>query len=182
MNFIQNIDDVILMFIQNNMRNEFMDSLMAIVTTLGNGGLIWFVIAVILLFFKEYRNYGLIIIVALILCGLIGNICLKNLVGRLRPCDVNASIELLIARPTDFSFPSGHAMTSFAPAIVLIFMNKKIGAIALVLASSIAFSRLYLYVHYPSDVIAGAAIGIVLALVLVKIIIYKQDIKNVYKQ
>ena len=182
MNFIQNIDDVILMFIQNNMRNEFMDSLMTIVTTLGNGGFIWFVIAVILLFLKQYRKYGLIIIAALILCGLIGNVCLKNLVGRLRPCDVNTSIELLIARPIDFSFPSGHAMTSFAPAILLIFMNRKIGVIALVLASVITFSRLYLYVHYPSDVIAGAAIGSGLSLVLVKILIYKNNIQNVYKQ
>jgi undecaprenyl-diphosphatase len=182
MKFIQSLDDLILMFIQNNMHNEFLDKIIPIFTALGNGALIWFVIAVILLFYKEYRKYGLIIIASLILCGLIGNIGLKNIVGRLRPCDVNTSIKLLIARPTDFSFPSGHAMTSFTPAVLLMFMNKKIGSVALVLASIIAFSRLYLYVHYPSDVIAGVIIGSSLALVLVKIFIYKHNIQNVYKQ
>ena len=182
MKFIQSVDDLMLMFIQNNMHNGFLDWIMPIFTSLGNFGLIWFVIAVILLFYKDYRKYGLMIIASLILCGLIGNVGLKNIVGRLRPCDVNTSIKLLIARPTDFSFPSGHAMTSFAPAVVLMFMNKKIGSAALVLASIIAFSRLYLYVHYPSDVIAGALIGSMLALGLGKIFIYKENEQNVYKQ
>lgn len=182
MKFIQSLDDLILMYIQNNMHNGFLDWIMPIFTALGNLGLIWFVIAVILLFYKDYRKYGLMIIASLILCGLIGNVGLKNIVGRLRPIDVNTSIKLLIARPTDFSFPSGHAMTSFAPAVVLMFMNKKIGSAALVLASIIAFSRLYLYVHYPSDVIAGALIGSIIALVLVEIFIHKEKIQNMYKQ
>ena len=182
MKFIQSVDDLMLMFIQNNMHNGFLDWIMPIFTSLGNLGLIWFVIAVILLFYKDYRKYGLMIIASLILCGLIGNVVLKNLVGRLRPCDVNTSIKLLIARPTDFSFPSGHTMSSFAPAVLLMFMNKKIGAVALVLASIIAFSRLYLYVHYPSDVIAGALIGSILALVLAEAFIHKEDMQNVYKQ
>jgi len=181
MNSIQSIDNLILIFIQSNMRNEFMDWIMPIVSALGNWGLIWFVIAIILLFFKEYRKYGLIIIASIVLCGLIGNIGLKNIVGRLRPCDIDQSMDLLIARPTDFSFPSGHTMISFACAILLMIMNKKFGAIALVLASLIAFSRLYLYVHYPSDVIAGALIGSVIAGVLAEVFIYKNTKINVYK-
>lgn len=174
MKFIQNLDDLIITFIQNNMRNEFLDWLMPIVTTLGNWGMIWFIIAIILLFYKKYRKYGLIIILSLILCALIGNIGIKNLVGRLRPFNINTSIKLLITGPNDFSFPSGHTMSSFAPAVLLMFMNKKIGAAALVLATLIAFSRLYLYVHYPSDVVVGAIIGTFIALILGEIFIYKK--------
>lgn len=106
---------------------------------------------------------------ALILCLLIGNLFLKPVVARVRPFDINTAIDILIKKPLDFSFPSGHTMSSFAAATVLIYMDKKIGAISLILATIIGFSRLYLYVHYPSDVVIGLLIGVLLGIISIKL-------------
>jgi undecaprenyl-diphosphatase len=103
------------------------------------------------------------IIFSLILCFIIGNLSLKPLVARVRPFDAKPLLDTLLIRPpTDFSFPSGHTMCSFAAGVIIFYMNKKIGIFALILSSFIGFSRLYLYVHYPSDVFCGMAIGILL--------------------
>ena len=85
---------------------------------------------------------------------------MKPLFARVRPNDVNTAIELLIARPGDYSFPSGHTLSSFAAATVIFIANKRLGSLALLLAAAIGFSRMYLYVHYLSDVLVGAAIGV----------------------
>jgi undecaprenyl-diphosphatase len=90
--------------------------------------------------------------------------------ARIRPCDINTAISLLISRPLDYSFPSGHTMSSFAAAMVLFLTNKKIGIPALILAAFISLSRLYLYVHFPTDVLAGAVLGILFAHLSIKII------------
>ena len=103
---------------------------------------------------------------------LITNLILKNAVQRIRPCDLNAAVELLIERPHDWSFPSGHTTSSFAAAAALLYANKKMGIPALILASLIAFSRLYLYVHFPTDILAGILIGVACALLV--IYIYKK--------
>jgi undecaprenyl-diphosphatase len=87
---------------------------------------------------------------------------LKPLVARIRPCDVNTAVQLLIARPTDYSFPSGHTAASFAATFALYFSRKKLWIPAIGLAVLISFSRLYLYVHYPTDILAGVMIGIIM--------------------
>ncbi|MDO4536219.1 MAG: phosphatase PAP2 family protein [Clostridium perfringens] len=176
MNFIQNIDDYILVFIQDNIINPVLDSIMPVITSLGNGGTIWLVIAIILVCSSKYRKYGIMMLVSLLLCLLVGNLGLKLIVKRLRPCHVNLHVPILIDRPLDFSFPSGHTMTSFAAATILMYMNKKIGIIGMIGASLIAFSRLYLYVHYPSDVLVGMIIGIILSVTVVEI--YKRKIQR----
>jgi undecaprenyl-diphosphatase len=103
---------------------------------------------------------GIMLLGSLLLCFLLGNLLLKPLVGRIRPCDIHSSIPLLIARPTDYSFPSGHTMSSFAAANIIFHANVELGIAAYILALLIAFSRLYLYVHYPSDVLAGMILGL----------------------
>lgn len=95
----------------------------------------------------------------LVCCVVVGNLILKNLVARARPCSLNTTVNLLISAPTDYSFPSGHTTSSFAAAVIWYHADKRFGVPALILAFLIAFSRLYLYVHFPSDVIAGALIG-----------------------
>ena len=167
--FILSVDNTLLEWIQNNLRCNFLDIIMPFITRLGDNGLIWIIAAIIFLRFRKYRTDGVTILLALVLCVLIGNIGLKPLIARARPFTLNSEITLLIPSPTDFSFPSGHTMSSFAAATVIFCKDWRMGIWAGLLAAVIAFSRLYLYVHYPSDVLGGAIIGIMLALVAVSI-------------
>jgi undecaprenyl-diphosphatase len=163
MEFIQNIDNAVLEFIRIHMSSGILDQAMPFITRLGSGGLVWIAIALVFLASKKYRTDGLLLIITLLLCVLIGDFILKPLIARIRPFDVNTAIQLLIAKPTDFSFPSGHTMSSFAAAVVIFHANSRMGIAAFILAALIAFSRLYLYVHYPSDIIGGILIGVLIS-------------------
>ena len=170
MTVITSIDFAILDFIQAHMRCAFLDAVMPFITHLGTGGILWIALALALICAKKYRRAGLTVAAALILCLIFCNLLLKNLVARPRPFDINTGAALLIRPPTDFSFPSGHTAASFASAAALLWSgNKRMGGGAAVIAVLIAFSRLYLYVHYPSDVLAGAALGVILAFAAYKI-------------
>lgn len=155
-----NFDMVILDLIQSNIRTGFMDAIMPFITQLGDAGLIWIILSICLIIPKKTRKIGFVMIIALILNGIICNIILKPMLARIRPFDVNTAIKLLINKPRDFSFPSGHTSASFTAASVLFFRKSKLFVPSLVLAFLISFSRLYLYVHYPSDVLAGLVLGI----------------------
>lgn len=138
------------------------DQVMCFVTNLGNAGMIWIVIAVVLFLFPKTRKSGAVMMMALVLDVILCNGILKNVFARVRPCDVNTAVQLLIPRPDDYSFPSGHTAASFAAVTALFFAGeKKIWKPALVLAVLIAFSRLYLYVHYPTDILGGIVVGAV---------------------
>ena len=117
----------------------------------------------------HHENVGLIILIALIFSFLITNLTLKPLVSRIRPYEVKDQVKLLVGQLKDFSFPSGHTSASFAAATAIWLSNRKWGIAALILASIIAFSRLYLYVHFPTDILGGAVIGAVSALLAQKI-------------
>ena len=153
----------ILDWIAAHLQCGFLDFIMPCITLLGDGGIFWIACAVILLFTKKYRKTGLGMGAALILGLIVCNMILKPWVGRIRPYDLQErlgnTIPLLIERQHDFSFPSGHTIASFEAATVLMLHNKKLGIPALILACLIAFSRLYLYVHYPTDVITSVILG-----------------------
>lgn len=149
----------ILDFIQEHLQCDFLDAVMPVITFLGDAGIVWIVGCLILLLFPKTRKVGAVVAVSLILESLCCNVILKPLVGRVRPCDVNTAVKLLIARPTDSSFPSGHTGASFAAVSALYASKNRLWIPALVLAVLIAFSRLYLYVHFPSDVLVGAIVG-----------------------
>ena len=159
----------ILDWIQETMQCTFLDKTMPIVTLFGDGGVFWIGIAVLLLFFAKYRKTGFSMGMALVLGLVVCNITLKPLVARIRPYDFQLQefgreITLLISAQHDFSFPSGHTAASFEAAVVLMLRDRKrFGWAALVLAVLIAFSRLYLYVHYPSDVFASILLGTLIA-------------------
>ena len=158
--WIMNLEFCILDGIQT-LRTPAGDVLMPFITSFGNGGVIWIVLTVILLLIPKTRKTGLILGAALILDGILCNLLLKNLVRRIRPCDINDAVRLLIPYPSDYSFPSGHTAVSFAAASALYFAGEKyLWKAALVLAAFIAFSRMYLYVHYPTDILGGALLGI----------------------
>lgn len=142
------------------MRTPVGDVWMPLISRLGNAGMIWILLMCLLLVIPRTRRWGIALAAALCLDVIVCNVLLKPMVCRIRPCDVNQSIQLLIARPTDYSFPSGHTAASFATVSALYFAGaKKLWKITLPVAVLIAFSRMYLYVHYPTDVLGGMIVG-----------------------
>lgn len=137
------------------------DALMKGITFLGDGGIIWILLTVILLAVPRTRKAGAVLGTALLLDLILCNGLLKNLVARMRPYEVNEKVQLLIRAPGDYSFPSGHTAASFASVSALYFAGaRRLWKPALGLAVLIAFSRLYLYVHFPTDILGGIAVGI----------------------
>lgn len=160
------MDFAILDAIQDYWRNPFLDTVMPLVTHLGDLAIIWFVIAAVLIAQSRRRTYGIAIGLAVILAAAVGAFVLKPLFGRMRPYEVVGFMGLLIPAPMGSSFPSNHSMVSFAAATALCCLPEKSRGMTLtkiagvVIACLIAFSRIYLYVHFPSDIIVGAVIGI----------------------
>lgn len=163
------IENSILLWIQDNMRNGLLTPIFVFITRLGDLGFIWIAGSVALLISKKTRKIGIMCIISLGLSVLIDNVLLKNIVARTRPYEIIPGLTSIIGAQKDFSFPSGHTGSSFAVAVVMYReLPKKYGIPALVLAFLIGFSRLYVGVHYPSDVICGALIGTVLAVFVSK--------------
>ena len=161
---LSSLDGNILFWIQQNTRQEFLTPIFKAISLIGNSGAIWLTVSLVLLSFKKTRVVGIMCIVAFGLSVIIDNIVLKHLVERARPFDDLTNIISLIKKPTDYSFSSGHTGTSFACAGVLYNkLPRKFGIPAIILAVLIGFSRLYLGVHYPSDVLAGMVIGITIS-------------------
>ena len=159
---VQNLDGEILLLIQRYLRTDMLTPFMKIVTFLGNGGWFWILCAVVLLAVPKTRKTGYAAVLSLIFGVIVTNLLLKNIVARPRPFAEIEALIPLIAKPTDFSFPSGHTTASFAVALVMLRMlPKKIGIPAVVLAALVAFSRLYLGVHYPTDVLTGFVVALV---------------------
>ena len=160
---LQNLDWKILEGIRNGLGCGLLDAVMPVITRLGDAGFIWIVAAVMLIAIRKYRRYGVMLLCAMA-CGLlIGNVALKHLVARARPCWIQSDVPLLIALPKDYSFPSGHTLSSVIAAACLARIDRRFGWIAIPLAALIALSRLYLFVHFPSDVIASIALGLAIA-------------------
>ena len=142
--------------------NPVLDALAVFLNYAGEHGEIWIAFTLLLLLFRRTRKAGCAMATALVLYLVAGDCILKPLFARPRPCDLNTSITMLVARPHGHSFPSGHTASGVAAAYALWLQNRKLGAPALVLAAFIAFTRLYLYVHFPTDVLGGAVLGIAL--------------------
>ncbi len=161
LDMIQKFDESVLLLIQELIRQPWMDGFWKAVTHLGDGAWLWILLSLLLLIPRKTRKAGAAALIALAVGGLITNVALKNLVARIRPYDRMAELILLIETQHDFSFPSGHTCASFAAACGMYHvLGKKQGIPLLILAVLISLSRLYVGVHYPSDVAVGAAVGI----------------------
>ena len=164
----ESFDLPILEWIAANLKCGFLDFLMPLITLLGDAGIFWILCSVVMILIPKTRKTGLAMGISLLIGLLVCNVTLKPLVGRIRPYDYQwqffqKEITLLVEGLHDFSFPSGHTIASFEAATALLIGNKKLGIPAMILAVMIAFSRLYLYVHYPTDVIVSIVLGIGIA-------------------
>ncbi len=161
---ITQLDLAILDWIRHTLHCGFLDFLMPLITLFGEDGIFWIAMALILTAIPKTRKIGFGMVLALALDYLLCNLLIKPLVARPRPWTHRPGLEeelkLLVKLPTDYSFPSGHTAASFASASAIFFRTRKWGVPALILAALIGLSRLYLYVHFPTDVLCGALLGI----------------------
>lgn len=149
-----------LLWLQNNLRGPVLDPIMTTITHLGDGGIFWIIMAALLMCIPKTRKTGLVCAVSMIIGLIATNLILKNLVGRVRPYELIEGLTILIKTPHDWSFPSGHTTNAFAAAWVMFTrLPKKYGVPALILAILIALSRMYVGVHYPTDVLGGVIVG-----------------------
>jgi len=192
LNFLE-FEYKILDFFKNYIKNDVLDIIVPFITSLGNGGFIWILLTVILLLIKKTRKTGFYMALSLILSFVVCNLTLKPIIARPRPFEIYKDMTLLIKAPTDFSFPSGHSASSFAAAFAFLMgnikikddkkylSNKKWVFALLFLATLIALSRLYLYVHFPSDVFVAILLGIAFGYISAKIVdfIYAKNRKEI---
>lgn len=163
---LMELDRNILFYVQDNLRNDTLNDIVVWFTSLGNAGLIWVLLIAALIAYKRTRKEGLGCAISLILCFIVVNLFLKNAVARVRPYDAMEQIRCLVEPQADYSFPSGHTAVAFAASVpVFIISSKKLGIIMIIFSVLMAFSRIYVCVHYPTDVIGGAVIGILCGVV-----------------
>lgn len=142
------------------LHNEILDKIMIVLSALGEGGIFWIALSVVLAIPKKTRRCGITMMISMAFTFILGNLMLKNLIARPRPFTVDTSVNLIVPIPREYSFPSGHTMNGFTAATSIFLYYKKAGIGALVFAAAIAFSRMYLFVHYPTDILGGIIIGV----------------------
>ncbi len=160
------------------MKNPVTDEIFVFLSKLGDHALIWVILALCFIARKKYRRFGLYLLIALGIGFIIGNLFLKNIIARSRPSWIHDTLPLLIPNPTDYSFPSGHTMHSFIAATMAAILDKRWAVPVLVLAAAIGFSRIYLYVHFLTDVLGGALLGILIGVCMMKFYQRERSIKN----
>jgi undecaprenyl-diphosphatase len=162
MSCLQQLDRQLLSFFSEGIRNSFFDSLMPFVSAINNHGEIWVALSIILMINKntKIRRLGISVVIALALGTMLGNQMLKNIIERSRPIGEEFGFNFIINLPKSYSFPSGHTTSSFAAFGAFLFGKERYKYWTLSLAALIAFSRIYLHVHYPSDVLGGIILGL----------------------
>ena len=161
MSAVQALDERILWWIAEHLRVSWLNGPVVLFSKLGNAGLLFIVATLVLLAFRQTRRLGIHTAAGLIVDVLAVNATIKPLVSRARPWVVMEGFQTLTRSSDPNSFPSGHtcAAFAFAAAMWVATPNKKIRAAALIVAALMGLSRLYVGVHFPSDVVAGAVIG-----------------------
>ena len=172
MDFILDFDFSILNFIQEHLRCAFLDGAMSFFSYIGEAGLVWIVFSVVLLFFKKTRVIGIASLAAMAITYALNDLVLKQLIGRPRPFSdcyeqrLLSEADLIIKKPSGAGFPSGHSAIAGAVTTTMFLHNKKLGFCVLVPALLVVFSRLYNYVHFPTDVLCGILLGVIVAIIV----------------
>ncbi|GLB29524.1 phosphatase PAP2 family protein [Lacrimispora amygdalina] len=159
-----------ILYALQSLHSPWLDPIMVRITGLGDHGFIWILTGIVLSSIPKTRKTGISVLLSLAVGLLLGNMILKNLIQRPRPCWIDTQIVLLIQNPKDYSFPSGHTLAAFECALSIWLCNKKLAVPFLILAVLISFSRMYLFVHFPTDVLGGALLGTFIALYVHRII------------
>lgn len=165
---LNGLELTLLDYIHNNLHNSFLDYFLSLLSNLGNGKFLWAAMAYLLLLWKKTRTCGILMTFGLITSTLLGEHILKPLFARERPFNNFPNMVLLVNRPWGYSFPSGHTFDAFISSSILYRYKKEYGIVAFFIAFSMGYSRMYFYLHYPSDVLAGAILGIVLGNLIYK--------------
>lgn len=147
-------------------KHKILNKIMMFISSCGDFGMSWLIIVLITNLFKKTRSMSIHLLLALIVATLIGQITIKTIVKRKRPCHTYTNVQMLVSVPNDLSFPSGHTTSSFACCTVLFLYSPALGIIGLIYATLTAISRLYLFVHYLSDVLFGAMLGIIIGYIV----------------
>ena len=162
--------DFSILYAIQGMRSPALDGfILALTNLMGSYGQIWLLVGAVLCIFKKTRRCGAAVLVSYALVFLLGQFGLKDLIARARPCHLDETVVLLVKRPSSYSCPSTHTAWAFAAATSILMYFRKPGIGVMLVAAIIGFSRLYLFVHFPTDVLFGAVLGITLALVTVKV-------------
>ncbi len=169
METIHSIDFGILDFLQT-IHNDVLDFIMRVFTHAGDNGYVWIGVCILLLCIPKTRKIGIYLAITLIVEVVLNDGIIKGIIARERPFLQRTGIETIIKQPSGYSFPSGHSASSFAAATAIFLHNKRLGIGAYVLAACIAFSRLYFYVHFPTDVICGSLFGILIGFTVNKLL------------
>ena len=176
--------DFSILYAIQNLRTGFLDTAIVKLSDLiGSYGEIWLIAAAVMLTNRKTRRCAYTMLISYLLVFGIGQLWLKNVIVRGRPCNIDRTIELLVERPTSWGFPSTHTAWAFAAATSVFLHHKKAGFAVLALAALIAFGRLYLFVHFPSDVLGGIVLGVLAALVAKVLVDFiEKKIPDKYKE
>lgn len=150
-----------LLYAIQKIHTPWLDRVMVLITSLANHGELWIGLGLLFICFAKTRRMGVVMLVSIVLGYGTGNLVLKNLFARSRPCWIQPQVPLLVPVPRDYSFPSGHTLVSFEGAAAILGHHRIWGVGAMILAAVIAFSRLYLFVHFPTDILGGMVLGMV---------------------
>lgn len=151
-----------------SLHNPVLDRIMVTVfnTMVGSLGQLWVIVGIVLLVIPKTRKCGLAVVISYLISLLIGNEWLKDLIARPRPCAVDDTVQLIVKKPGSFSCPSVHTYLAFSSATAIFYYFKKAGIGVYVFAALVGFSRMYFFVHYPTDVLFGAFLGVVTAVIV----------------
>ena len=151
-------------------RTQILDTVFLAITKIsGSYGQLWAILGLLLLIPKKTRATGITVLLSWAFASIFGHFILKNLINRPRPCHIDQTFKLLVELPAGTSFPSVHSFQAFAAATAIFMNNKKAGIAALVVAALIAFSRMYMFLHFPTDVLCGIVLGILIGIATVRL-------------
>lgn len=163
---IKEFDEIVALSMLKHYHHHVFNEMMKFISSCGDFGMSWLVIILLTNLFEKTRQMSINMLIALIVATIIGQVTIKSIVKRPRPCHTYKNVDILVPIPSDFSFPSGHTTSSFACSTIMLLYYSPLGIVGMIYAILTAVSRIYLFVHYLSDVLFGVFLGIGIGLLI----------------